>query len=228
MEETITPLLEETTNLDVSLINDKLLSNPIHENNTLPQNMDKESKEFVENNIFPIESEINGYKVINYNNIFVIENILDDELCDNLKKMILTLPTQKIHYSHDNNVECYITTLFDCLKMDDNLFYEFSVKDDKYKKLLENISKKKIYNNNLNGYTKQDIKKFILLLDDKGEVIGDIIKHINPHISFKFNCGYMLRKIFGPTLLHIDSLFSDKMFNIVYRQKYNECIKCLD
>jgi hypothetical protein len=213
MEEIITPLLEEIT------------SNSNHENNNLPQNMDEELKQFIENNIFPVEYVINGYKVIDYNNIFVIENILDDELCDKLKTLILTLPTQKIHYADDNNVECYITTLYNCSKMNDNLFYEFSVKDDRYKKLLQNISEKKLYNNNLNGYTKEDIKKYILLLDYKGEVIGDIIKHINPHISFKFNCGYMLRKIFGPTLLHIDSLFSDKLFNIIYRKKYNECIK---
>lgn len=172
---------------------------------------------------YPIESEINGYKVIDYNNIFIIENILDDELCENIKTMILTLPTQKLFYSDTNNVECLSTTLLDCLKIQDELYYEFSIKEEKYNELLKHISEKKLYNNNLNGYTKKDIKKYVQILDEKNEIISKIINQINPNISFNFNSGYTLRKIFGPTRLHTDGLYTDKIFNILHRLRYDDC-----
>jgi hypothetical protein len=172
---------------------------------------------------YPIKTTINGYNVTDYNNIFVIDDILDDELCDKIKTMILTIPTQKLHYSDNNNVECFSTTLLDCFKIQDDLYYEFSIKEDKYNQLIKNISEKKLYNNNLNGYTKKDIKKYISILDEKNEIISNIINKINNNISFNFNSGYTLRKIFGPTRLHTDGLYSDKIFNIVHRMRYDEC-----
>ena len=104
---------------------------------------------------------INDLNIIEINkcNIFLVENILDKEVCDKLIFMIETFKKKKISFYKGNNVECYITTLEALLKTDDELYYPVSVDSQEYKQLMENIKKKKVYTNKLNGIMKSEIKK---------------------------------------------------------------------
>ena len=71
------------------------------------------------------KTTIDNYNVIEYEktNIYVIENIIDDNLCDILRNLIETLPLIKTRYENGNNVECYKTILGELLELDD--FFHF-------------------------------------------------------------------------------------------------------
>lgn len=147
--------------------------------------------------------------VIEYSksNIYIIENILDISFCDILKNMIDIIPLEKIGIYPGNNVECNINCMNDMIKLDDDLYYEFSTDTRIYNNLLEKIKlKKSIYNNKLNGITKTEIIKYIDKMNNIMEEIKEIMYPINNKILFDFNSGYTLRKIYGETLLHIDGI----------------------
>lgn len=155
------------------------------------------------------KTTIDNYNVIEYEktNIYVIENIIDDNLCDILRNLIETLPLIKTRYENGNNVECYKTILGELLELDDSLYYEFSTSEGEYNLLLNKINNKKsIYTNKLNGILKTEIFKIIRLIDDKIILLESIMKRINDRIRFTFNSGLILRKIFGPTRLHYDGI----------------------
>jgi hypothetical protein len=171
---------------------------------------------------YPIITQFENYTISDYNNVFLIENILSDELCEEFIHLILKSKMSLSLYSEGNNVECYNTVLNDKIKVNDNYFYEFSANEDIFNKLMEKISDNNYYNNLLNGYTKEQIKKYILLLDEKIKIISDIIRKKNSGVSFKFNTGYILRKIFGPTNEHYDGIFLDKKFNETFLEQYQE------
>jgi hypothetical protein len=170
----------------------------------------------------PKEHKINGYDITDYNNIFVIENILDVSMCNQFIELIHAIPTVKVLYGPNNNVQCHNALLDEYINIDDTLYYEFSVNDEKYDELLKKIEDNNIYTNKLNGYSKEDMKKYIVLLDEKTDIIKHIIGNINKNICFDFNTGYNLRKIFGKTRLHADGLFLDKQFNLIHINKHHE------
>ena len=171
---------------------------------------------------------IEGYNVVEYNksNIYIIENILDDKLCEELISLINILPSNRLLYSSGNNVECIITILNDFLNYDDSLLYEFSTDISTYNSLLDKINNKKnIYTNKLNGITEKEIRNYISILNKKTSIIEKILKTINTNLCFEFNSGFCLRKIYGPTRPHIDGLKLDKVFNKTHFQQYSESRK---
>ena len=171
-------------------------------------------------------SNINGYKISHYGNntIFVIENILKNEICDELIELIDKIPKELQLCNNDNkNVECYFSYLNDCIDNDDSLFYKFNTDCVTHKVQLDNANKNIIsYFNKNNGIAKDDIIKYILLFDNISKILENIFININPRISFKFNSGLILRQIFGATRQHIDDIFYDKSFNKVFIQQNRE------
>lgn len=122
------------------------------------------------------------WKVIEYYpcNIYIIENFVDDEDC----KLIIDFIERFQHYSEKweinsiNNVECY------------NL-------------IMENLKQK--LNNN-------EIIIDILRMD---EIIYNIfsnalnlIHSFTPYLRYEKDCGYQLRKVYGETKIHTDSIHS--------------------
>lgn len=120
------------------------------------------------------------WKVIEYEpcNIYIIENFLNDDECTELISFI----EQYLHFSEkweindSNNVECY------------NL-------------IMEDLKKK--LNNN-------DLLSNILHID---EIIYNIfsnslklINSLTPYLRYDKDCGYQLRKNYGKTQLHSDSV----------------------
>ena len=87
---------------------------------------------------------------------------------------------------------------------------------------MDNIKNRKIITNDLNGIRKDKIKGLILQLNNITETIKEIFKQINPKISFNYNSGYIIRKIYGKTREHSDGLFVDKQFNIINRESEQE------
>lgn len=166
--------------------------------------------------------QINGYNVLDYNNIFVIEDLIDTELCAAYIDLIDQIKMEKKIYSDTNNVECFCEILNDLYDKNFDDYYPFSTDDVKYEQFLENIKHAKILTNNVYGIKKKKIQELILQLDKITEKIKDIMKSVNIHISFEYNSGYILRKIYGETREHIDGLHYDKQFNIINKQFYNE------
>lgn len=152
---------------------------------------------------------VNGITIIEYekSNIYIIENILEVEFCDELKKIINILPLTKIAHSDGNNVECNITDIIELIKLNDELFYSFTTDTIKYNEILDNIKlKKTIYTNQFNGITKDILQKYKCDIDIIMEKIGNIMKDINKYILFNCFSGFLLRKIYGKTRLHIDNI----------------------
>jgi len=150
----------------------------------------------------------NGYKVIEYKHkhIYVIENIIEDELCSNIINIINTVNLQETVYSNGNNVECFTTILDDLLEIDDTLYYKFSNEDILFNTLLTEIKSKKIpYTNKLNGITRVQLKNVMKQITSIFEILKEIFDKINKNITFD-NTKYILRKIYGPTRKHIDGL----------------------
>ena len=171
---------------------------------------------------------IDGYTVLEFNksNIYIIENIFEDTLCDELVHLIKTLPSQKLLYSNGNNVECNLINLNKYMYSDDSLYYEFSTETTTYNSLLNNVNQKlNIYTNDLNGITEKEIHDYLNILNKKTNIIKQIIKPINDKLSFEFDSGFCLRKIFGPTRPHIDGIHLDKVFNISFIQRCAESRK---
>lgn len=168
---------------------------------------------------------INNHNIIEFkgSNVYIIENIFSDELCNNLINLMKKLPSEKSLYSNNNNVECYVSHLNNFLHIDDREFYEFNTDKIIYDELLSKVkNKEKIYNNNLNGITRKEISNYLLLFDNKTQLIKKIMSDVQPKIVFDYNCGFALRKIFGPTRLHMDGLQIDKNFNKTFFQMNRE------
>lgn len=152
---------------------------------------------------------INGYKIIEYekSNIFVIEDIFNDDLCNEYCNLIDTIPLKKITYCNGNNVKCYINQMNELLNIKDDLFYSFSTDTNEYKKMLENANTgKPIHTNLMNGITHKTITKMNGLINQKLKTITELMKEVNTHIKFDYNTGYILRKIYGSTRMHIDGI----------------------
>ena len=140
--------------------------------------------------------------------IYIIENILEDEFCQELIDIINTVPLKKIFHSKGNNVECNVAYIDRMMKESDELYYEFSTDSKKYEELLEKTtnSKKSVYTNKLNGLTSKKIKTYNEKINEKMQKISDAMRQVNEKIDLKQNSGYMLRRIYGKTILHIDNI----------------------
>ena len=154
-----------------------------------------------------ISRKINDYEILEYkkSHIYLLKNIFEDELCDHFIDFIEKVPKKKNDYFDGNNVQCYSSNLNDLFKIDDKLHYYFNYNED--------VNKNITLSNNLNGIKHNDIKKYIETINRKQIIIENIMKNINNKLVFNFNDGYVIRKIFGATKLHIDGLkqiFSSK------------------
>jgi hypothetical protein len=155
-----------------------------------------------------------------YSNIYVIEDIVDSELCQEIVKIINKNNRKYIKTSQTNNVECTFFTDNDILN---EIYYEeyyvFSTDKPQYEKLLEMAKDKKKITVTLSNNIKKDtiieifekMKEIFLLL----ESIIDIKKI---PISFKKYDDLCFRKIHGKTNLHRDDGILNKkrlkyMFN---------------
>jgi hypothetical protein len=149
---------------------------------------------------------IDGFNTIEYDkcSIYIIENIVDDNFCNDIIKLIETLPLKKIQHEEYNNVECFIAYSNELLKEDDDFYYEFPTQNDNHISLISN--QLPITNNRLNGITNEELRRHIDNINDKIIIISKIMKEINSKISFEYNSGYNLRKIYGTTKRHIDGI----------------------
>jgi len=171
-----------------------------------------------------IQHIIENKTIIEYekSNIYIIEDILEDSFCNELRQLIDTLPLTKIVHSIGNNVECNISHMDDLLNINDELYYEFSTDTNKYNELLQNIqNKKSIYTNKLNGLLVKTMKEYHSKINDIMINIKTIMKEVNPLINFEHNSGYALRKIYGRTRKHIDNIseIHDSNINFIKNNK---------
>ena len=147
---------------------------------------------------------INEYKKTN---IYIIENIIPEEDCENFIKFIEHINTEKLSYYNGNNVECFFETMTNLLKMNDEEYYYFSTELNEYNKLMNKIKNKdKISTNKLNGLFNQDIIKMNSKMKTYLNIAKDLMKPINDKIIFDQHTGFILRKIYGKTRLHKDGV----------------------
>lgn len=178
--------------------------------------------------IMDIHHCINNINIIEFekSNIFLFDNILDNDTCDKLIVMIETVKKRKLSIYHGNNVECYITHLGTLLKTNDELYYPFSVDEQEYKQFMENIKKKNIYTNKLNGLMVIEIKKISDLIFTKLKEVYKCIEKINPSLNIDTISGIIFRKIYGETLLHTDGINDDQFkysdLHFIKENKINE------
>ena len=101
------------------------------------------------------------------------------------------------------------------IKINDDLYYEFSTDESKYNELLQNIKfKKSIYTNKLNGMKNTDFTDYKTKMNNIMLIIKSLMYQINPEIVFDYNTNYILRKIYGKTRLHIDGIYEVQESNI--------------
>jgi hypothetical protein len=159
-----------------------------------------------------IEKTVKGIKVIEYKyaNIFVLENVFEEELCEEFRQIIETIPLKKIIYAPRNNVKCYTSRLDEMIEENFTDFYEFSTDVTQYNKLLNKINNTDfVSTNRLNGITKEQVKKYKRIIDKKIGLIGEVMSEINSMLVLQENTGYILRKIYGPTRIHIDGCITE-------------------
>lgn len=140
-----------------------------------------------------MDSKIKNYSIGNANvteyydkNIIVIENVITDDFCRELIEFI------SLNECHLNKIEFEMYNNVECYYLN-----------------LEDLKKKKDFNNNLPVI---EIDKKIFL------IMGKIINILHSIIyAFKGteDCGYTLRKIFGGTRLHADSITTPTTLNYV-------------
>ena len=148
---------------------------------------------------------IQEYTVQEYENanIFIIENILTTDFCDNIRNLINIIPTEKKTFEVGNNVKCYTASINDLMQKNDDLQYKFSKENDN-SKILEMVKQKDIYTNIMNGITVSEIKDLSKKMDAIMMKLGKILSIFN--INMDANTEYIIRKIYGETRLHCDGL----------------------
>ena len=145
---------------------------------------------------------IDNYTVIEYekSNIYVIENLFDDEMCDELISLINTTKLSNQMYHKQNNVLCHMTTINELLRKDDTFYYVFPTQVTKQNKEI-------LRTNQLSGITHSYIYKIQNDISKKIKIIAKIMNNVNDRLLFRHNSGIILRKIYGETLLHSDGIY---------------------
>ena len=171
-----------------------------------------------------ITQQIDGYITIEYEkcNVYIIENILENEFCNKMIKLIETLPLVKEVHRKSNNVECFTVFPSELLKEKNVSYYSFStnMRED-FISLLNNDNI--IINNSiLNDVNPEELQKDLDSINDKMKIISNIMIQINPNICFEYNCGYDLRKIYGKTLKHMDGIESKITTDVNFINKSQE------
>lgn len=142
-----------------------------------------------------------------HQSIYIIEDILEDELCDKLRYLIDNLPLINTEYTKNNNVLCSYVVLEDLLVQQHEKYYNFSTESYKYNSLLNKVScKEPLHTTSLNGIALEEILNSIKVLNNKMNKISEAIKSINSSLEIKSTSGYILRKIKGATRLHSDGI----------------------
>ena len=168
---------------------------------------------------------IDDIQIIEYekSNIYIIENILDLSFCDELRYCIDKLPLNKVVHSPGNNVECNISYIEKIVQVNDEPYYFFPTETDCYNKQLKKIEQKQdFYTNKLNGISTKMIQQYKDVMNVTMMKLKNIMKDINKHILFDCNSGYMLRKIYGSTRLHIDNISELYESNINFIKENNK------
>jgi hypothetical protein len=142
---------------------------------------------------------VEGYNVLEYKKacIYIIDDIMDSELCNEIIELIKKIPMIKKIKCKGSNVECYVNILQELLDYDDTHYYYFNNN--------ENNNEIKL-TNNLNGVKKEYLKNIEEIITNKIKIIRNILLKINGHIKLNYNSGYCFRKIYGQTHKHIDGL----------------------
>jgi hypothetical protein len=111
------------------------------------------------------------------NDIYVIHNLINDSFCENMIKTIDNTKLNHCEHSYNNNVEMYVTTINNIIKNDNN---------------------NTVFN-----------RQVSLFLSGYVRAIAYIINEINPNV-FESKIPKIseveMRKIYGPTRLHTDSI----------------------
>lgn len=156
-----------------------------------------------------IVKEVDGYKIIEFekSNIYVIENIFENNLCNEFVNFIEKIPKYKSEYKFGNNVLAYNSNFDNLLSTNDEYYYPFTIDNKKLEEINKKIKNKEcIYENNLNGLKKTDIEKYKEIISKKFILIDELMKKTNHNLKLNCNSGYSLRKIFGKTRIHTDGL----------------------
>jgi len=155
------------------------------------------------------EKLLDSYNVIEYKkeNIYIIENIFSDELCEKLIDIIVKTSLTKTQYEDTNNVLCYHSHFNELLADNEQFYYKFSTDVNEYKRLLDNVNNKKdIVTNKMNGITKKQLKCVFFEITKKMKIISEIIKKRNHYLNLEYCHDFILRKIFGKTRIHTDGI----------------------
>lgn len=165
------------------------------------------------------EHTINDIKILEYENtnIFIIEDILDDLLCDELIRLINISDLEKTDYFNGNNVRGYITSFEEILKKNDELYYVFSTDPQKYSELLANTKTNNIYN--IMYDDKININEIQKKIDDKITNLLVVMRSINQRIDVDVYNNIILRKIYGKTREHTDGTKEIIESNICFLKK---------
>lgn len=164
------------------------------------------------------EEIIDGYNVVEYEktNIYIIEKMVDDQLCNELIDIINKTSVTKTDYHETNNVRSYLSNLNNLLDSNDEFYYKFSTDVNEYNKLLGNVTKKNsILTNKMNGITKETLLNIFKKVFDKMDKVSAAINKKNNRLKLNHNAGYDLRKIFGATRLHTDGIKEVYHSNII-------------
>lgn len=111
------------------------------------------------------------------NDIYVIHNLIDNSFCENMIKIIDNTKLKRCEHSYNNNVEMYVTTINNIIKNDNN---------------------NKIFNRHISLFLSGYVRAIAYIIN---EINSNVFKSIIPKIS-----EVEMRKIYGPTRLHVDSI----------------------
>lgn len=140
-------------------------------------------------------------------NIYIIENVFSDELCEELIDIINKTSKSKTDYHDSNNVRCFYSNYSDLLKCDDSLFYKLTTDSIEYKQILDNINNKKDFlTNNMNGLVHKNIVDTFSKVNEQMKLISKLMKKQNPSLDLDHNSDFTLRKIYGETRRHTDGI----------------------
>jgi hypothetical protein len=171
-----------------------------------------------------IIEEIDGYITIEYDkcNVYIIENILESEFCKKMIKLIETLPLVKEVHGESNNVECFTVFPRKLLKKKNDFDYNFST--NIHEEFISLLNDNNFITNNsiLNDFNAEELQNSLDSLNDKMKIISNIMIQINPNICFEYICDYDFRKIYGKTLMHMDSVASKIITDVNFISKSQE------